>query len=81
MKSETMNKNIATLDSIFDTCKELGMSADVLASFIKSDSATEDDILDMISTTIDIYNRHLDKLKELIPSLIEITVAVGKKED
>lgn len=74
-----MKENTEILDSIFDSCKSFGIAVDNLASFIKSDSATDEDILDMVSTIADAYTLHLAKLQTLIPTLTDITLAIKAK--
>lgn len=76
-----MKENTEILDSIFDSCKSLGIAVDVLSSFIKSDSASDEDILDMISTIADTYTAHLTKLQTLIPTLTDITLSIKAKAE
>ena len=59
----------------------MGIAVDVLSSFIKSDSASDEDILDMISTIADAYTLHLAKLQTLIPTLTDITLAIKAKHE
>lgn len=74
-----MKENTEILDSIFESCKSLGITVDVLSSFIKSDSTSDEDILDLVSTIADAYTAHLTKLQALIPTLTDITLSIKAK--
>lgn len=74
-----MKENTEILDSIFESCNSLGITVDVLSSFIKSDSASNEGILDLVSTIADAYTEHLTKLQALIPTLTDITLSIKAK--
>lgn len=76
-----MKENTEILDSIFESCKSLGMAVDVLLTFIKSDSASDEDILDMVSIIADTYTTHLTELQTLIPTLTDITLSIKAKAE
>ena len=76
-----MKENTEILDSIFESCKSLGLTVDVLSSFIKSDLASDEDILDLVSTIADAYTAHLAKLQTLIPTLTDITLSIKAKAE
>lgn len=76
-----MKENTEILDSIFESCKSLGITVDVLSSFIKSDSTSDEDILDLVSTIADAYAAHLAKLQALIPTLTDITLSIKAKAE
>lgn len=76
-----MKENTEILDSIFESCKSLAITVDALSSSIKSDSASDEDILDLVSTIADAYTAHLTKLQALIPTLTDITLSIKAMED
>lgn len=76
-----MKENTEILDSIFESCKSLGITVDVLSSFIKSNSASDEGILDLVSTIADAYTAHLTKLQALIPTLTDITLSIKAKAE
>lgn len=76
-----MKENIEILDSIFESCKGFGLDVGNLSYFIKSDSVTDEEILDMISTIADAYTAHLTKLQTLIPTLTDITLSIKAKAE
>ena len=76
-----MKENTEILDSIFESCKSLGITVDVLPSFIKSDSTSDEDILDLVSTIADAYAAHLTKLQALIQTLTDITLSIKAKAE
>ena len=76
-----MKENIEILDSIFESCKSFGLAVDNLSSFIKSDSVTDEEILDMISAIVDVYILHIAKVQTLIPTLTDITLSIKAKAE
>lgn len=74
-----MKENTEILDSIFESCKSLEITVDALSSSIKSDSASDEGILDLVSTIADAYTAHLTKLQALIPTLTDITLSIKAK--
>ena len=74
-----MKENTEILHSLFESCKSFGLAVDDLSSFIKSDSVTGEEILDMISAIADAYTLHLAKLQALIPALTDIALDAKKK--
>lgn len=76
-----MKENTEILDSIFESCKSLGITVDALSSFIKFDSASDESILDLVSTIADAYTAHLIKLQALIPTLTDITLSIKAKAE
>ena len=74
-----MKENTEILDSIFESCNSLGITVDALSSLIKSDSASNEGILDLVSTIADAYTEHLTKLQALIPILTDITLSIKAK--
>ena len=76
-----MKENTEILDSIFESCKSLGITVDVLSSFIKSDSTSDEDILDLVSTIADAYAANPPKRQALIPTLTDITLSIKAKAE
>lgn len=74
-----MKESTEILDSIFESCKSLGFTVDVLSSSIKYDSASDDYILGLVSVIADSYTEHLTKLQALIPTLTDITLGIKAK--